>query len=634
MNELTQILRQYWGHSQFRPLQEEIIRSTLEGKDTLALLPTGGGKSVCFQVPAMAKKGLCLVISPLIALMKDQVENLKKKNIPAEAVYTGMNATEISLILEQAVKGELKFLYVSPERLRNKQMQSCIQAMDICLLAVDEAHCISQWGYDFRPPYLEIAEIRPLLPQGTPVLALTATATPEVAADIQEKLKFKEQNIFQKSFVRDNLTYFVFKEENKEKRLLNIIARTPGSGIVYVRNRRKTQDVAALLQRNSIPADFYHAGPTLKERERRQELWTKGYTRIIVATNAFGMGIDKPDVRFVVHLDLPDTLEAYFQEAGRGGRDGKQAYAVLLYEKADLDNLNRNFENSFPPLQQIREIYNALGNYCQIPVGNGAGATFPFDNSGFAHQTGYNPIVTYNALKFIERAGLILFTDPYQNASKIYFPCNRDQLYRFQVENKFYDPLIKLLLRTHAGLFTQFTRIDEAEISRRAAIPLETLVDMLHKLNDSGILIYEEKSEKPTLTWLEDRMDGRYMRLSEEIYENRKKAARQRLEAVVNYVTSQTHCRSRQLVAYFGENDAVRCGKCDVCLSRNSAQLSEWEFDELLNKVKPLLKAERLTIDELTQKTDIQEDKLVRLVRWLLDNDKVAEDERKKLHWQ
>ena len=545
-----------------------------------------------------------------------------------------MHATEIRLILEQALKGELKFLYVSPERLRNPQMQNYIQAMDICLLAVDEAHCISQWGYDFRPPYLEIAAIRPLLPEGTPVLALTATATPEVAADIQEKLQFRQPNLFQKSFVRDNLTYFVFKEENKEQRLLNIIARTPGSGIVYVRNRRKTQEVAAFLQQHQITADFYHAGLTLKERDRKQNLWTKGYTRVIVATNAFGMGIDKPDVRFVVHLDLPDTLEAYFQEAGRGGRDGKQAYAVLLYEQADLNNLTRNFESSFPPLAQIREIYNALGSYCQLPVGNGAGATFPFDNSGFARQTGHNPIVTYNALKFIERAGLILFTDPYQNASKLYFPCSREQLYRFQVENKFYDPLIKLLLRTHTGLFTQFTRIDEAEISRRAAIPTETLVAMLRKLNDSGILIYEGKSEKPILTWLEDRMDGRYLRLSEEIYENRKKAARQRMEAVMHYVTSQTHCRSRLLVAYFGEKDAVRCGKCDVCLSRNSAQLSEWEFDELLRKVKPLLKAEALTLEEIMQKTEIQEDKLLRLIRWLLDNDKVAEDERKKLHWR
>jgi ATP-dependent DNA helicase RecQ len=634
VNELTQILKQYWGHHQFRPLQEDIIRSVLEGKDTLALLPTGGGKSICFQVPALAKKGICLVISPLIALMKDQVENLKKRGIAAEAIYTGMHATEISLTLEKAVKGELKFLYISPERLKSKQLLECIQAMDINLLAVDEAHCISQWGYDFRPPYLEIAEIRPLLPPGTPVLALTATATPEVAADIQEKLHFKEPNLFQKSFVRDNLTYFVFKEENKEKRLLNIIARTPGSGIVYVRNRRKTQEVAAFLQQYRIPSDFYHAGLDLKERERKQNLWTKGYIRVIVATNAFGMGIDKPDVRFVVHLDLPDTLEAYFQEAGRGGRDGKQSYAVLLYEQADLNELQLNFENSFPPLPLIRKIYNDLGNYYRIPAGSGAGATFPFDNADFSHAAETKPIVTYNALRFIEKAGMILLSDTCQNRSKLYFNCNREQLYRFQVANKFYDPLIKLLLRTYTGLFTQFTRIDESEISRRAAIPLETLVPMLRKLHESGILIYDEKSEYPKLTWLEDRTDSRYVRLSETIYEERKRAAQKRMEAVIRYVTSQTHCRSRQLVAYFGEKDAVRCGKCDVCLSRNNAQLSEWEFDELLNKVKPLLKSEALTMEELLQRTDIQENKLIRLIRWLLDNDKIREDEIKKLHWQ
>ena len=634
MNGLTQILKQYWGYSQFRPLQEEIIRSTLEGKDTLALLPTGGGKSICFQVPALAKKGICIVISPLIALMKDQVEHLKERGIQAEAIYTGMHNAEIGLILEKAVKGGLKFLYISPERLKNNQMRECLQHMDICLLAVDEAHCISQWGYDFRPPYLEIAEIRPLLPPGTPVLALTATATPEVAADIQEKLQFKAPNLFQKSFVRDNLTYFVFKEENKEQRLLNIISHTPGSGIVYVRNRRKTMEVADFLRRKGIRADYYHAGEKMTERERKQQLWTKGYIRIIVATNAFGMGIDKPDVRFVVHLDLPDTLEAYFQEAGRGGRDGKQAYAVLLYETADLDNLTRNFENSFPALEKIREIYNALGDYCRIPVGTGEGNTFPFDNTDFARSKGYKPVLTYNALKFIERAGLILFTDPYQNSSKLHFTCDRDQLYRFQVANRFYDPLIKLLLRSYTGLFTGFSRIDEGEISRRAAIPEDTLVKMLRELHKSGILISDEKNEKPKITWLEARMEPRYLRLTEEIYALRKKAALQRLEAVRQYVTTQSHCRSRQLVSYFGEKDAVRCGKCDVCLSRNNAQLSEWEFDELLNKVKPLLKNEALTLEELLHNTGIQENKLIRLIRWLLDNDKIRQDERKKLHWQ
>ena len=633
MNELESILSQYWGYSRFRPLQEDIIRSVLDGKDTLALLPTGGGKSICFQVPALAKNGICLVISPLIALMKDQVENLKKRRLPAEAIYTGLHAKEIELILEQAVRGDLKFLYISPERLKNERMRQYIQAMDVCLLAVDEAHCISQWGYDFRPPYLEIAEIRPLLPPDVPVLALTATATPEVALDIQEKLQFRQPNLFQKSFTRENLTYFVFKEEDKEKRLLNIIARTPGTGIVYVRNRRKTQEVAAMLQRHRITADFYHAGLDLKERERKQHLWTKGYLRIIVATNAFGMGIDKPDVRFVVHLDLPDTLEAYFQEAGRGGRDGNPAYAVLLYEQSDLNDLERNFAMSYPPLDKIKEIYEALGMYCRLPVGCGAGSTFDFDNSDFARQCGEKPITTFNALKFIEKAGLVCFTDPEQTASRLYFCSDRDQLYRFQVANKAYDPLIKLLLRSYTGLFSQFTRVDEGEISRRAGLPLPTVTGMLHKLDECGILIYQPRAKQPQLTWLEDRMDSRYVRLTEDVYAARKEAARRRLDAVKRYVLTDTRCRSSQLVAYFGEKDAVRCGKCDVCRAENKAALTKEEFNSLLKSLRPLLENEALTLEELVQKTDIQENKLICFIRWMLDNGKLRQDERKKLHW-
>lgn len=631
MNELQSILSQYWGYSQFRPLQEDIIRSTLDGKDTLALLPTGGGKSICFQVPALAKEGICIVISPLIALMKDQVENLKKRHIPAEAIYTGLHAKEIDLILDQALQGELKFLYISPERLKNKRMQQYIQNMKVCLLAVDEAHCISQWGYDFRPPYLEIAEIRSLLPPNVPVLALTATATPEVALDIQEKLHFKKPNLFQKSFTRENLTYFVFKEEYKEKRLLNIISRTPGSGIVYVRNRKKTQEVAAMLQRHKITADYYHAGLELKERERKQNLWTKGYIRIIVATNAFGMGIDKPDVRFVVHIDLPDTLEAYFQEAGRGGRDGKQAYAVLLYEKADLNDLERNFEISYPPLEKIKKIYEALGSHCRLPVGCGAGATFDFDYSAFALQCGEKTITVFNALRFIEKAGLICITEPELTFSKIHFNCDKDRLYRFQVANKAYDPLIKLLLRSYTGLFSQFARVDEGEISRRSGLPIPTITGMLQKLDECGILTYQPRAQQPQLTWMEDRMEARHVRLTKEIYADRKKSARKRLDAVIHYVCSDTLCRSSQLVAYFGEKDAVRCGKCDVCRGENRNSLSKDSFNQLQASLLPLLKKEALSLEELAQKTDIQENELIQFIRWMLDNGKLREDERKKL---
>lgn len=632
MNELERILQQYWGYSHFRPLQEDIIRSVLDGKDTLALLPTGGGKSICFQVPALAKEGLCLVISPLIALMKDQVENLQRRNISAEAIYTGMHATEVGLILEKAVRGELKFLYVSPERLKNKRMREYLQAMEICLLAVDEAHCISQWGYDFRPPYLEIAEIRSILPPQVPVLALTATATPEVAQDIQDKLHFKAPCLFQKSFIRENLTYIVQKEENKEQRLLRVIDRTQGSGIVYVRNRRRTREVAEMLLRNRIPSDFYHAGLSLKERERKQHLWTKGKLRVIVATNAFGMGIDKPDVRFVVHLDLPDTLEAYFQEAGRGGRDGKQAYALLLYEPADILQLKRNFELTFPPLAKIREIYDALGNYYHIPVGNGTGCTYEYNNTDFAQSSGNKPVVTHNALRLLERAGYFFLND-FDNISKLHFPCDRNELYRFQVANEVYDPLIKLLLRSYSGLFTQFTRIDEEELSRRGGIPMKTLLAMLRKLHEAGILIYEPQTSHPKLTWLEDRIEGRHLRLSEAVYEDRKRAAKERMEAVIHYVTSLSPCRSKQLVAYFGEKEAVRCGKCDVCLKRNKAQLSEWEFDRLLEIVKPLLKEEALSMEELVERTDIPEEKLLKLIEWLLDNDKLQQDGRKKMRW-
>ena len=630
--EIGEILRKYWGYDQFRPLQEEIIRSVLDGKDTLALLPTGGGKSVCFQVPALAMEGLCIVISPLIALMKDQVENLQKRGIPAQAVYTGMHAKEIERILADCLEGTIKFLYVSPERLKNESMRYYLQQMQICLIAVDEAHCISQWGYDFRPPYLEIAEIRPLLPPQVPVLALTATATPEVAKDIQEKLHFRKPNLFQKSFVRENLTYYVFREENKWGRLLQIIQHTEGTGVVYVRNRRKTQDVARFLQRNRISADFYHAGLDMHERARKQELWTQGVIRVIVATNAFGMGIDKPDVRFVVHIDLPDNLEAYFQEAGRGGRDGKPAFAVLLYEQADLNDLEKNFQQSYPEPAVIRNTYQALGNYYQLPVGSGAGATFDFDNADFAQSYGQHPLTAYNALKFIEKAGLILFTDPYLNASRIYFDCTREELYHYQLNHGELNPFIKLLLRSLPGILTQFVRVDERELSRKAGLPFNQVIGYLKQLQKEGLLIYTPQTDKPQLTFLENRIDSKYLRLTPEIYEERKKTGRKRLDSVIAYATSSTPCRSRQLVSYFGEKKSQPCGKCDVCLREKKKRLTKDIYQKIKNQIFATLIQQPMPLTALISKLSFDADMTTQVIRYLSDNGELYEDERKNLH--
>ena len=408
---IHQILKQHWGYDKFRPLQEDIILSVMENRDTMALLPTGGGKSICFQVPALAKDGLCIVISPLIALMKDQVMNLKKRGVKAAAIFSGMPQEKIRIAIDNCLfDKEMKFLYVSPERLKTDLFRVNLKRMNISMIAVDEAHCISQWGYDFRPPYLEIAEIRQFFPD-VPVLALTATATPEVVKDIQEKLKFKKENVFQKSFLRDNLTYYVVKEQDKQGRMLRIMQRYAGTGIVYVRNRRKTRETAEFLQRNGISADFYHAGLSGEERDRKQQEWMDGKTRVIVSTNAFGMGIDKPDVRFVIHIDIPDTLEGYFQEAGRGGRDLKPSIAVLLYDDSDLRDLQRNFNSSFPPLEFIQQVYKTLCNDLYIPIGSGENESYPIDLAEFAKKHQWNPVEVYNSVKLMEKTGAILLED-------------------------------------------------------------------------------------------------------------------------------------------------------------------------------------------------------------------------------
>jgi len=422
--ESKQILLKHWGYSSFRPLQEEIIQSVLDGKDTLALLPTGGGKSICYQIPAIAKEGLCLVISPLIALMKDQVDSLKKRNIQAAAIYSGMHSNEIDLVISNAKFGKTKLLYISPERLETTSMRDAISRMKINLLAVDEAHCISQWGYDFRPPYLQIATIRPFIPD-VPILALTATATPKVVRDIQQKLEFQKENLFQQSFERQNLIYVVIREEDKLKRLLKITQKVKGPGIIYVRNRRETKKIATFLSKNSIPADYYHAGLDPKTRDRKQQAWMSEEKRVIVSTNAFGMGIDKPNVRFVVHLDLPECIEAYFQEAGRGGRDMKRSYAILLYEKADILDARHNLKKAYPGLNTIKDIYQALGNYFQLPIGSGMDESFEFDISGFSEQFKFQPVIVYNALRFLEKEGYVMLNEGMNNPSRIFIKANK-----------------------------------------------------------------------------------------------------------------------------------------------------------------------------------------------------------------
>ncbi|MBW6459718.1 MAG: RecQ family ATP-dependent DNA helicase [Bacteroidales bacterium] len=634
MQDLRSILIRYWGHSAFRPMQEEIIRSVLEGKDTLALLPTGGGKSVCFQVPALAMDGICLVITPLIALMKDQVENLKKKGIKAAAVYSGMHRNEIEMTFDNCLFGDLKFLYLSPERLQTEKFRQVIQRMKVGLLAVDEAHCISQWGYDFRPPYLQIDEIRQFIPK-VPVLALTATATNEVIIDIQKKLGFTSENVFRKSFERKNLTYVIVKEEDKLGRLLRMMRKVAGPGIVYVRNRKKTVETAVFLQKNGIKADFYHAGLDVKARGNKQEAWLREESRIMVATNAFGMGIDKPNVRLVVHLDLPDSLEAYFQEAGRGGRDEKRAFAVLLFHQSDLVRLKDNLEREYPPIDKIREVYQALGNYFQLPVGSGKDESFDFETYSFSRNYNFNPIIVFNALKFLEREGYILMNEAMESPSRIHFEAGREDIYRFQVENKTIDPFIKLLLRSYSGIFTEFVQLSEAELAKRSGKKENEVIAMLERLHKAGILTYVQRSGKPRVVFTVERLDLKNLHISAENYHERKKAAVRRMDSVSDYVTAEDVCRSQILLRYFGETNAPRCGRCDVCLERNKMNLNELEFKQVQQYIKVSLEAGPITLAELVYRSaSYGEDHILQVLRWLEDMGAINRDEQMRYSWR
>ncbi len=631
---IHQILIKYWGHSSFRPLQEEIIQSVLNGNDTLALLPTGGGKSVCFQVPALVMEGICIVVSPLIALMKDQVQNLNKKGIKAIGVYSGMSKNEIDIAFDNCVYGDLKFLYISPERLVTDLFRARFKKMKVSLIAVDEAHCVSQWGYDFRPPYLKIAEIRKFFPQ-VPLLALTATATDNVVKDIQQKLLFKKENVFKKSFERKNLTYVAINEEDKLNRLLRAITKVSGSAIVYVRNRRKTKEIAQFLVKNKISASFYHAGLEQKDRDEKQQAWLKGQKRVMVATNAFGMGIDKPNVRLVVHMDLPDSLEAYFQEAGRAGRDEKPAYSVLLFNNADVIDLKHSIEVSYPEIDNIKNVYQALGNYFQLATGSGQDSSFDFDIAKFLSTYKFSTVLIYNCIKFLERDGYILSTTSLNEPSRINISLNREDLYRFQVQNPFYDQVIKTILRSYTGIFTEFVKINETDLSKRLDIKREKLIEILLQLHKLNIIRYSPQKQMPQIIYCQARLDIKDIVISANHYTERKEEAIKRIDSVINYVTSNNKCRSLILLSYFGEKDAKRCGQCDVCLERNKAELSEFEFDEIIKQLKPILTENHYTIKELIPLLKrVGEDRLVRAVQWLIDNDKITSDEEGKLKWR
>jgi ATP-dependent DNA helicase RecQ len=626
------ILKNYWGFTDFRPLQEDIIKSVLDGKDSLALMPTGGGKSLCFQVPALCKEGVCLVISPLIALMKDQVFNLKKRGIAAEAIYSGMYFKEIDRILDNCVYGKIKILYLSPERLTTELAIERIKKMKVNLLAVDEAHCISQWGYDFRPSYLKIAEIRALIPK-TPVLALTATATSEVVKDIQDKLEFKKKLVFRQSFERKNLAYVVLHEEGKLEKLVDIVTKVRGSGLVYVRSRRKAKDVAQLLRKKNISADFYHAGLKSDVRSAKQDAWLNNQTRIIVATNAFGMGIDKPDVRIVVHLDLPDSLEAYFQEAGRVGRDGLKSYSVLLYNKGDEMNLKNRFELSFPDLKEVRLTYQALGSYLQLAIGGGNGESFDFDLAEFSRVYGFEVIKAYNCLKILEKASWLVLSEAVYISSKLQILVSKEELYDYQIRNEKFRPLIKTILRTYQGAFNHIVSINEFHLARFLKTSITDLDQLFVSMKKEGIIEYHPQKDKPQLTLLHERLESKNLVFDKKMYDFRKKRQEERIKKAIAYAENQI-CRSKMLLNYFDEGDAKDCGICDVCLERAKTLSNSDDFERYKNKIQKLLKKEKLTIEELLESFSPKyQNRILKVIEYLLD-EQMLKKEDDKLVWK
>lgn len=616
-----EILKQYWNYDNFRGIQEEIIESIGKGHDTLGLMPTGGGKSITFQVPALAQPGLCLVITPLIALMKDQVRNLRDRGIKALAVYSGMTREEIVVALENCIFGDYKFLYISPERLDTDIFRAKLRNMKINMITVDESHCISQWGYDFRPAYLKISKIRELLPT-VPVLALTATATPEVVKDIQTKLGFREDSrIFRMSFERKNLAYIVRNTESKQEELLHILNSVSGSAIVYTRNRKRTREVAELLVNNEITATFYHAGLNNDVKDQRQRSWLSGESRVMVATNAFGMGIDKPDVRLVIHVDLPDSPEAYFQEAGRAGRDGQKAYAVLLYAKSDKATLSKRITDTFPDKEYIRKVYEDVNYYFQMAMGDGLGCTFAFNLDEFCRNFKHFPVQADSALKILTRAGYLEYTDEQDNASRILFTIHRDELYKLRETDPETEKLINVILRSYTGLFTDYAYINEDSLAIRSGLTRQRIYEILLMLTRRHILHYIPRKKTPYIIYTRERQEAGRLAITRDIYEERKESYITRIKAMTEYATAEDKCRSRMLLRYFGEKNEHNCGLCDVCLSKHHSGMKLGEFQEMENQIREQLETSPLSAATLLNRINGEREKAERVLSYLLSEE-------------
>ena len=623
MSTYLEILEKYWGYSSFRGIQEDIITSIGEGKDTLGLMPTGGGKSITFQVPALAKEGICLVVTPLIALMKDQVENLRSRGIKATAVYSGMSRQEILTTFDNCIFGGYKFLYLSPERLDTDLFKEKVKRMPVNLIAVDESHCISQWGYNFRPAYLKIANIKELLPK-VPILALTATATPKVVIDIQEKLHFEKQNLFKMSFERKNLAYLVHHTEDKIGAVLSLLKKLHGSAIVYARSRRRTREYSRILSSEGISSTYFHAGLNNEHKDQRQKEWKSGKCRVIVATNAFGMGIDKPDVRIVIHVDLPDSIEAYFQEAGRAGRDLQNARSILLYSNSDRLKLRKRVKDNFPKKEYIKQVYEHIQYYYQMAMGDGLGCILDFNLEEFCTKFKHFPVVVNSSLNLLTQAGYLEYTDEQDNPSRIIFKAHREELYKLREMGPDAEKLLQVLLRSYTGLFTDYANISEETLSIRSELDRQRIYELLLLFARRGIVDYIPRKKTPFIIYTRERIDHKQISLSKEVYDDRRDQYIKRIKAIIDYAVEKVHCRNRVLLQYFGETKESDCGQCDVCIKQRKAKLNDKAIETLFNQIAVLLKENNtIKIAELQAISSLEEDDFFKAIRYLVDEERV-----------